>query len=213
MSKIKYICGGFKTGMLLQAGGIGPVCLLLFQLPAFLPVPSVLTGVLGVALADSLYIFLAAAGIAPLVRKIKAADRVFNLISSTVLILLGIFFISMAGNQAPVVSAAEWLEKNMFLGMFVLTLMNPATIIVFTGIFTAELLSRKMNTGELFLFAFGTLLTTPVFLGCVVILGAFGSAFFPAAVIKGLNITVGTVLVYWGATCFFPGLKIKKTAG
>lgn len=196
------LANGLKLGMLLQIGGIGPICVLLFQLPSFLSLRSVFLGVAGVTLADAFYIGLAAIGIAPLVQKIKATDEIFKVASGIFLVILGAFFISMAWSEMPVVSIAEWLEKNIFWGLFLLTIMNPATIIVFTGIFTAELIDRKLKPKELWLFASGVALTTPLFLGTVAMLGAVSSDFLPAVAIKGLNILAGSVLIYWGITHF-----------
>ena len=165
---------------------------------------------LGVTLADAIYISLAAVGIVPLVQKIKATDKVFKSISGGFLIVLGVFFISMMWDDAKTVHIAEWLGKNIFLGLFLLTMMNPATIVVFTGIFTAELVERKPKAKELFLFASGVILTTPVFLGLVSILGTVSNNFLPQIAIKSLNLAVGLVLIYWGLTYFVPRFKFKK---
>lgn len=210
MKLISPIFSGLKLGLLLQLGGIGPICVLLFQLPAFLSLSSVLFGILGVALADTIYIGLAALGIAPLVQKIRATDKVFKIISGVFLIVLGLFFISMIWNESQVISVVEWLNRNIFWGLFILTMMNPATIVVFTGIFTAELIDRKLKATELFWFALGVILTTPLFLGFVAVMGSFSSHFLPSIVIKILNIAVGSILIYWGLTHFSQKLKIKK---
>jgi threonine/homoserine/homoserine lactone efflux protein len=203
------VFGGFKLGLLLQLGGIGPICVLLFQLPAFLSLSSVLLGVLGVTLADAIYIGLAALGIAPLVQRIKATDKGFKIISGVFLVLLGLFFISMIWNESQAMSVVEWLNRNIFWGLFILTMMNPATIVIFTGIFTAELIDRKLKAKELFWFAVGVILTTPIFLGLVAIMGSLSSHFLPSIVIKVLNATVGCALIYWGLTHFSQKLKIK----
>lgn len=210
MKLMSPVFKGFKLGLLLQLGGIGPICALLFQLPTFLSLSSVLLGVLGVTLADSIYIGLAAVGIAPLMQKIKATDNVLKIVSGVFLIALGLFFISMIGNEAQVVSVATWLEKNIFWGLFLLTMMNPATIVVFTGIFTTELVDRKLKTKELFYFALGVVLTTPLFLGMVTILGSLSNNFLPTILIKILNVTVGCILIYWGLTHFSQKLKFKN---
>lgn len=211
MKLISPVFSGFKLGLLLQLGGIGPICVLLFQLPAFLSLSSVLLGVLGVTLADAIYIGLAAVGIAPLVQRIKATDKVFKIISGVFLIVLGLFFISMIWNESQAISVVGWLNKNIFWGLFILTMMNPATIVVFTGIFTAELVDRKLKAKDLFWFAFGVILTTPLFLGLVAIVGSFSSHFLPSIAIKVLNVAVGLVLIYWGLTHFSQKLKIKKS--
>lgn len=200
---------GFRLGLLLQLGGIGPICVLLFQLPAFLSLSSVLLGVLGVALADAIYVGLAVLGIAPLVQKIKATDKLFKIFSGAFLVALGLFFVSMIWNEIHIVSVAGWLEKNIFLGLFVLTIMNPVTIVVFTGIFTAELVNHRLKTKELFLFAAGVILTTPLFLGGVAILGTLSSNFLPSFAIKTLNVMVGSILIYWGIAHLLPKQKLR----
>lgn len=209
MKILPMVFNGLKLGLLLQIGGIGPICVLLFQLPTFLPLSLVLFGVLGVALADAIYIGLAVFGIAPLIENIKATDKMFKIISGIFLVGLGLFFISMIWNDTQVISVAQWLKRNIFWGLFMLTMMNPATIIVFTGVFTAELINRKLKTKELFGFAVGVMLTTPIFLGLVAVLGSLGSHFLPVYAIKILNAVVGFILIYWGLVSFLPKLKIK----
>lgn len=114
MKRTSLVFSGFKLDMLLQIGGVGPICLLLFQLPAFLSLSLVLFGMLGVTLADSLYIGLAAAGIVPLVKRIKAADRTFKIISGMVLMALGLFFVSFTTQDMRIMPIAEWLKKMCF---------------------------------------------------------------------------------------------------
>ena len=189
---------GLKFGFMLQAGSIGPICLLLFQLASVLPLTSVLIGVLGVTLADSIYIFCAAVGVAPLVKKIKRSQRLFENISALFLLCLGLFFISLSFNTIDVMPVTEWLDKNIFWGLFVMTLLNPVTVVVFTGIFTAEIVDKDLSKRALFLFALGIVCAGFLFLSFVSVLGGVVSSFLPVSIIKGLNILVGLILICWG---------------
>ena len=63
MSSKKFIMlDGLKFGMLLQIGGMGPICLLIFQLSSILPLYSVLSGAWAVAIADGVYTLISVYG-------------------------------------------------------------------------------------------------------------------------------------------------------
>ena len=206
---MKNMFSGLKLGLLLQVGGIGPICLLLFQLPSVISVKSAFYGLAGVVLADAVYIFMAAVGISPLIQKIEKSQRFFRLITGVFLIGLGAFFILSAFKEQTFFEIAEWIGKNTFSSLFTLTLLNPMTIVVFVGIFTVQIVEKKLSKTELLIFAFGVLLATPVFLGTVIFAGALCHEFLPESVIDGLNIVIGLFIVFWGGRQIFD--KIQKT--
>lgn len=83
---------GFKMGMLLQVGGMGPICLLLFQLASLLPLPSVLGGVWAVTMADAIYIVISLLGIMGIIKQVQNFSNVFKIISGVIIVMLGISF-------------------------------------------------------------------------------------------------------------------------
>lgn len=208
----KLLLNGFRLGMVLQVGGMGPISFLLFQLPSFVPVVHVLIGVWAVTLADAVYIYLSVFGLSALVRKVKDHEIAFKRFVGLLLILIGAMFVRMVFSKggSEAINQTEWLQNNLFWGLFGLTIVNPVTIVCFTGIFSAEIAEHKLSLKQLSVFAFGTLMSTPVFLSFVVVVGAAGHAYFPAVVIKGLNVLVGLLLIGWGIKNILPK---PETAG
>lgn len=196
---------GLKLGMLLQFGGMGPICLLLFQLAAILPLQSVLPGILAVTIADAIYILISILGIVGIIKQVKSTSEFFKKVNGMIIVYLGLSFALMSlTERASYLDIYDWNAHNVFIGVLLLTLLNPVTIICYTGIFNARLMDLKMSSKGLFLFGLGTLLTTPIFMVFVVVLGSFGGAFLPDMVINVMNLIVGVLLVYWGLRYIFP---------
>lgn len=207
---------GLKLGMALQFGGMGPICLLLFQLSSMLPLWPVLGGVWAVTLVDGIYIAVSVLGIMQLVRQVKEFSPVYKKIVGLVITLIGLSFCLMvfSSDEVSYVSEYAWQKVNVFWTLFFLNLLNPVAIVCYTGVFTAKVINAKLNHKSLVFFAFGTLCSTPIFLSAVVVLGHFGTSFFPPVLIALLNLMVGLMLIYWGIRCIFPGfepfLRVKK---
>jgi len=82
MNKKQHIVSeGLKFGMLLQIGGMGPICLLLFQLSSILPLYSVLWGVWAVALADGIYTLISVLGIMKLIGQVNEFSSLYKELS------------------------------------------------------------------------------------------------------------------------------------
>lgn len=197
---------GLKLGMVLQVGGMGPICFLLFQLAALLPLKSVLGGVIAVTLVDGIYIAVSVMGILGIIRQTDAISNIFKKITGIVILFLGISFSLMffSEDTANAFLKYEWSADNVFATLFFLTIINPVTIFCFTGVFTANLIDKKVNRKQLILFALGTLSSTPIFLSLVAVAGSLGSHYFPMELVKILNLLVGMILVYWGLKYIFP---------
>lgn len=206
------ILNGLKLGMLLQVGGMGPICFLLFQLASILPLSDVLIGVCAVAFADAIYITISVLGIMGIIKQVKGFSRVFKSISGVIIVMLGISFCMMIFSESAIdtLFPYDWKTKNVFAGLFVLTMLNPVTIVCFSGVLTAKLVDTNMNNKQLSLFALGTLISTPIFLSFVVLLGAFGSSFLPEILVRALNFVVGILLIYWGFKYIFPDFGKPK---
>lgn len=206
------VINGFKLGMVLQVGGMGPICFLLFQLASLLPLYSVLGGVWAVTMADAIYIGISLLGIMGIIKQVKNFSNVFKIISGLIIVLLGISFCMLVFSEDDIrkLISYNWTVENVFLTLFILTILNPVTIVCFSGVFTAKLVDTNMKNKELIYFALGTLLSTPVFLSLVVIFGALGASFFPITLVNILNFMVGLALVYWGIKYIFPNLFKRK---
>lgn len=203
---------GLKLGMALQFGGMGPICLLLFQLSSILPLTPVLGGVWAVTFVDGIYIAISVLGIMQLIRQVKEFSSFYKKIVGTVIAVIGLSFCLMvfSNGDTNYISEYAWSADNVFWTLFFLNLLNPVAIVCYTGVFTAKVISSKLNHRELILFALGTLSSTPVFLSAVVIVGHFGTSFFPPALVGLLNLIVGLMLIYWGVCYIFPDCKLCR---
>lgn len=211
MNKSHYpILDGLKLGMALQFGGMGPICLLLFQLSALLPLSPVLGGVWAVTLVDGIYIAISVLGIMQMVKQVKEFSPLYKKIVGVVIALIGLSFCLMvfSDDRVNYLSEYAWQSVNVFWTLFFLNLLNPVAIVCYTGVFTAKVIDSKLSHKDLVLFALGTLCSTPIFLSAVVIVGHFGTSFFPPVVINLLNLIVGAMLIYWGLKCIFPSCGI-----
>jgi threonine/homoserine/homoserine lactone efflux protein len=76
---------------------------------------------------------------------------------------------------------------------------NPITILFIAGIFSLEISKRNMNLKDASIFGFGFLLTTPIFMIIVIIIGKFAGTILPDIVVQILSIIMGIVMVFLGA--------------
>ncbi len=196
---------GLKLGILLQFGGMGPICLLLFQLATVLPLPDVFAGIAAVTLADAVYILVSLLGIIGIIHQVKSTSEIFKKVNGAVIAYLGISFVLMSLTERPsYFDLYDWRAGSVFVGVLVLTMLNPVTIVCYTGVFNAKLADLKMSVKDLFFFGFGTLLSTPLFMTAVVLVGSMGGAFLPDIVINVMNMIVGVLLILWGVQYIFP---------
>lgn len=209
------VISGLKLGMVLQVGGMGPICLLLFQLASILPLLSVLGGVWAVTIADAIYIIISMLGIMGIIKQVKGFSNIFKTISGIIIVMLGLSFCLMIFSSADSDDLMIYASKseNIFLSLFLLTMLNPVTIICFSGVFTAKLVDTNMKSKQLMFFALGTLLSTPIYLSFVVLVGALGASFLPVVLVRSLNFVVGTLLIYWGLKYVFPKLFVRTKKG
>lgn len=205
MTKTHPVLAGLKLGMLLQFGGMGPISLLVFQLGAILPFSSVLSGIAGVTLADTVYILVSLLGIVGIIKQIKNTSSWFRRINGMIIAYFGLSFILMSfGERVSYLDFYDWNAHSVFTGVFLLTILNPVTIICYTGVFNAKVIDMKMSSKDLYLFGLGTLVTTPIFMLIVAASGALGGHFFYDWLLNVMNLVVGFLLIFWGLRYIFP---------
>ncbi|MHC1720632.1 MAG: LysE family translocator [Clostridiaceae bacterium] len=194
---------GFKFGMLLQIA-VGPVCIFIFQMASLNGFLVGVTGVLGVTLVDGLYIIVAILGIASIIdrKNIKLCLKIFGAMVLFVFglsIILGQFGIELIPGLRINGSSHT---NNVFLQSVILTASNPLTIIFWAGIFSSKI-AEGLNGQDIKIFGLGALLSTIFFLTLVALTGSIAKTFFPADIIRILNILVGFLLVCFGVKMFF----------
>jgi threonine/homoserine/homoserine lactone efflux protein len=202
----KLFWNGLKIGLLLQVGGIGPICMIVFRLSLSLPMSKLLMGIIGITLADFVYISLSVLSISAIIKKMQHYQRVFDIIVGCILVIFGLLFIT-AGH---VINSNSLQGHDLFFWLFGLTIVNPITIIFIMGIFSLELSKRSMNLKESSIFALGFLLATPLFMIFIVLVGGLIGKVLPVLVVRILNSIMGFVLVFLGMrNIFFKNKKFK----
>lgn len=190
---------GFKFGMLLQIA-IGPVCMYIFSLGVNESFFKAQSGVLGVVLADALYIALAVLGISSFIQKEKIQNK-FNALGALIVTLFGFeLFLGYFGfSFLPKINIFGDSNSNLpFIKAFLLTGANPMTILFWIGVFTAKTSDSSFTQKTTVLFAVGALSATLFFLTLVAIGGSLTNSFLSREALSLLNTMVGGILVYFG---------------
>jgi threonine/homoserine/homoserine lactone efflux protein len=202
----KLLLEGLKIGFLLQVGSIGPICMLVFRLSLSLPISKLLIGVVGITLSDIIYTFLAVLSISVVMKKIQQYQRVFDIIVGIILVIFGVLFIK-TGNA---VNANTFQDHDIFLWLFGLNMANPITILFIAGVFSLEISKRNMQLKDASVFAFGFLLTTPIFMIFIIIIGRLVGTFLPSFIVQALNVIMGIVLIILGVKSIFKKSKFVE---
>ena len=197
------LLNGFLTGLLLQIA-IGPIFFFIVNITLQRTIADGLIAVVAVTLADYLFITLAVMGVGKLLEKPKV-KKTLGIISSTILILFGIFMIMPinATNIAatPTVSVdSDYLAS--FLSTFMLTISSPLTIIFWTSLFATKAIENGYVKKQLIVFGFAAGLATLAFLGFSVGLLALIRTSIPIMLLTVSNSVVGLVLIVYGSVRF-----------
>jgi threonine/homoserine/homoserine lactone efflux protein len=197
--KTSILIHGFLTGLTLQLA-IGPVFFYLLNLSIQNSVIHGLAAVAGVTLADAMYILLAVAGIGATLEK-PSLKKWTGRFSALFLGVFGAFMIGRAliSGNISADSSQAFTVASAFGASFLLTASSPLTMVFFTSLFAAKALESGYNRSEMWLFGAATLAATPVFLSTTVSIASLLQNAIPVAVLTGLNVVVGTVLLLYGA--------------
>jgi len=203
------ILKGFRFGMILQLA-VGPVCLFIFYTAVHSGLPVALLGVAGVSLIDGAFILAAILGLGSLLNSNPSAKKFIKVFGAMVLILfglstlLGVLGISLLPSLS--LTRVQTVE-NVFIKTMLLTLSNPLTILFWAGVFASKVSEQEMLKQDMYLFGFGAVLSTLIFLSAVAGLGSVMTVFLSETLLSILNAFVGFVLMYFGGKSLFD-LKI-----
>ena len=202
---MKSVLSGFRFGMVLQLA-VGPVCVYVLKTAIEQGFPAGMLCMVGVVLVDGFYILLAGAGMAALLskQKLQAALRIAGAI------VLAAFGADMA---LSVVGAGFLPSVHLpwggdgFIGVLLLTLSNPLTIVFWSGVFSARAADLQMQQGQVWAFGLGALLSTAVFLSVVSVVGSVSGRYLPTIAMQLLNSAVGLLLVFFAMRMLFRASK------
>lgn len=191
------ILKGFSFGMVLQLA-VGPVCIYIFQAAITGGFYSAEAGVAGVALTDGIFILAAILGIAKIIEK-ENVKRTLKISGSVVLLIFGIRLLmgSFAVGNTPNINSGDIDAGRPFVKAMLLTASNPLTMVFWAGVFAARLSGDGMKRKDVYLYGFGALLSTLVFLTFIAGLGSLTKNFISAAAMQVLNLGVGALLIYF----------------
>jgi len=204
---MKVFKNGLMTGMVLQLA-VGPVFFFIVNLALQRTIFDGFAGVVGVTLADYVYIMLAIVGIGKLLEH-KKVKKIFGIISSIVLMIFG--FVMIKGiivsriNTNTIVSSTSVISS--FISVFLLTISSPLTIVMWTSLFAAKTIEYNYTKKELLIFGFSTGLATFIFMSCAVMLFSFIKGSVPIQLIQLLNLIVGCLLIGYGGTRLIKNIK------
>lgn len=206
---MKVFRNGLMTGMVLQLA-VGPVFFFIVNLALQRTIFDGFAGVLGVTLADYVYITLAIVGIGKLLEH-KKVKRIFGIISSIVLMIFG--FVMIKGIMASSINTTSIISStnviSSFISVFLLTISSPLTIVMWTSLFAAKTIEYNYTKKELLIFGFSTGLATFIFMGSSVMIFSLVKGSVPVQLIQVLNIIVGCLLIWYGGARLIENLKKK----
>ncbi len=209
---MKIFTKGLATGLVLQLA-MGPVFFYIINLALQKTFFDGLAGAIAVALVDYLYTALGAVGVGTLLENRKT-KKVFGIVSSIVLAIFGIIITRSAISEG-VATAVHLSTTNLFssfTSVFFLTLSNPLTIVLYSGLLTAKGIEYNYSKRELFIFSFGIGFATFLFMGTSVVLFSLVKSAVPVLLIRILNLIVGCLLIGYGGMRLVMVVKNRETA-
>ncbi|MFS0554872.1 LysE family translocator [Brevibacillus sp. 179-C9.3 HS] len=191
------IWNGLLFGMMLQLS-VGPVCLAVMHRSMTGRLRAALMMVLGVALADAIYMAGAIGGLS-LLLQIHWIKQMMVFAGAIILTWFGIQTLRTGKgreeDQQAFVKQTPTGRNSFWYGLL-LTLANPLTVVFWAGVFGSLLASDSfLHSIELFLFASGCLLSTLLFLGLVALSAAYLSRFLRPRWIKLMHVGSGIFLI------------------
>jgi threonine/homoserine/homoserine lactone efflux protein len=199
---------GLLTGLILQLA-IGPVFIYILNIAFQGGIIHGLFAVIGVTIADYLYIIMAIIGIGKIIENNKYKYPL-SVISSLVLAVFGILLIRKGITFINLDHKTGIIETSYiksFASAFILTIASPLTIVFWASIFTSKTQEYSLKKNELFVFGLSAGLSTFLFLGLSVSVFSIFNYLIPSLVFQILNIIVGFILIYYGTTRVYKTFK------
>jgi threonine/homoserine/homoserine lactone efflux protein len=183
---------GFLLGMTLQLS-VGPVFFALLHKSIKEGFIEGLKMTLGVALVDAAYIALSFTAVSGILAASGNLAWILRLVGALVLCYFGLGYFRRAGKQS-FNAEDSGTGKSFYYGLK-LTMINPLSIVFWTGTFGAVVASGMVPVGNgMLLYAGGCVSATLLFLTGASFLGSRVQGFLTPRVMKNLDRTVGTCL-------------------
>ncbi|MBP9711924.1 MAG: LysE family transporter [Candidatus Pacebacteria bacterium] len=203
---MKFFRNGLLTGLALQFA-IGPVFFYIINLTLQKTIFHGLIGALAVAIIDFSYVGLAILGIGKILEN-KKVKKIFGIISSVILVIFGFIIIKGITNidiSNKTIGSISLLSS--FVSVLLLTISNPITIVLYTGILGTRGIDKDYTKKGLFIFGFGIGMATLIFMSASVSLFSVIKGGVPLILIQTMNLVVGCLLIGYGGLRFIKVLK------
>jgi threonine/homoserine/homoserine lactone efflux protein len=198
---------GMKFGFLMQLS-VGPVALTVLNTSIQSGYINGLTFMTGTIIVNIFYTYLACLGISKLLQK-NNLQIMMKLLGGIILLFYGINNVISVFNISliPKIGFQKEVFANLFLQGIFLTLTNPLTIIMISGILTSKIIENKYSKKDTYMFASGYLISRLGFLLLLIMIGNIMHIFLQEWVLKIFNVFVGLIIIYSGIKLL---VKIKK---
>lgn len=202
MIQVDYLAG-FTLGLMLQLS-VGPVFFTVLHLSIKRGFTEGIKMTCAVALVDAFYICLSFTSISVLLRMpdIKMMISFFAMI---VPIYFGVTFIKNARNKS---NKAVAFEGNSFSYGIKITLMNPLTIVFWSGTFGSLISANKLaGFASAMIYASGCVTATLFFLGLTSLSGKYLTWLVKANKLRYIDYAIGSSLIVFGVKMFWASLN------
>lgn len=201
-NKMEYI-SGLMLGLMLQLS-VGPVFFTILHLSIKKGFLEGIKMTCAVALVDAFYICLSFTSISALLH-IPNIETIVSFFGMIVLIYFGITFIKNARNKSNKTIA---FEGNSFSYGIKITLINPLTIVFWSGTFGSLIAAHKLvGFVSTFIYASGCVTATLLFLGLTSLSGKYLNRLVDVNKLRFIDYAIGIILIIFGVEMFLVSLS------
>lgn len=189
---------GLTLGLMLQLS-VGPVFFTVLHLSVNKGFLEGIKMTCAVALVDAFYICLSFTSISALLR-VPKIEMMISFLGMIVLIYFGATFIKNARKKSNKVIS---FEGNSFNYGIKITLINPLTIVFWSGTFSSLLAAHKLaGFASTFMYALGCVSATLLFLGFTSFFGRYMKSLVAVGKIQFIDYIIGIILIIFGIKMF-----------
>nr|WP_246582663.1 LysE family transporter [Clostridium mobile] len=148
-----------------------------------------------VALVDAFYICISFTAISTLF-KVQYLHKIISILGMIVLIYFGLTYIRNANKKSDAFENKN--KSNSFINGLKLTLINPLTIVFWSGTFASLIAANKLiGIFNIVIYSIGCVSATIIFLAITSLSGKYIKKFINIKVLKLIDYTIGIILIYF----------------
>lgn len=192
---------GFLLGLMLQLS-VGPVFFAVLHKSISQGFQEALKMTCAVALVDAFYISISFTAVSALL-KISYMHKLINIFGMAVLIYFGLTYIKKETHISGQMTEHKRGDISSFIYGLKLTLINPLTIVFWSGTFGSLMAGNKLaGTFNIILYSMGCVSATIVFLGLTSFLGKSIKKYLDVKILRLMDYVVGIILICFGIIVF-----------